>query len=108
MKKGEIWSVDLSGGQGHEQSGRRPAIVVASANGLVLIIPLTTSHERATLPYTEVIEPTGGNGLSEVSIALIFQLKSIDKTRFGRRLGKITEGQITAIDTLLSELLDIP
>src|SRR3989338_9803086 len=91
MKKGEVWAVDLSGGQGHEQSGRRPAIVVASANGLVLITPLTTSHERATLPYTEVIEPTRENGLSEVSIALIFQLKSIDKTRFRRKLGEITQ-----------------
>lgn len=107
MKKGEIWDVDLSVGTGHEQSGHRPAIVVASANGLVLVIPLTRTDSRATFSHTQVIEPSPENGLTEVSVALIFQLKSIDRARLRRKRGELTRDQVVAIDSLLCDLLGL-
>jgi mRNA interferase MazF len=47
MKHGDIWLVDLSDAKGHEQRGTRPAIVVGSANGLVLVVLLTSSMSSA-------------------------------------------------------------
>ncbi|AGB03725.1 type II toxin-antitoxin system PemK/MazF family toxin [Methanoregula formicica] len=43
MKNGDIWLVDLTDAKGHEQRGMRPAIIIGSANGLVVVVPLTSS-----------------------------------------------------------------
>jgi mRNA interferase MazF len=105
MKKGTIWMVDLPEGQGHEQKGQRPAIVVGSANGLVVVIPLTSSTERAALSHTEVIEPSRENGLANESVALVFQIKSIDKNRLQRKIGEAAKEDLRKIDMLMADLL---
>jgi mRNA interferase MazF len=43
MKNGAVWLVDLTDAKGHEQRGMRPAIIVGGANGLILVVPLTSS-----------------------------------------------------------------
>lgn len=63
MKSGDIWLVDLSDAKGHEQRGVRPAIVVGSANGLVLVVPLTSSLGSARFSHTHMISPDPHNGL---------------------------------------------
>ncbi|MAE13914.1 hypothetical protein CMO92_05080, partial [Candidatus Woesearchaeota archaeon] len=42
MKKGEIWTVELPSKEGHEQSGKRPALVLTKPNtNMVIVAPLT-------------------------------------------------------------------
>jgi len=107
MNKGEVWFVDLPEGRGHEQKGERPAIIVGSGNGLIVIIPLTTSFSLFDYPLTRLIEPTKENGLTEDSIALIFQIIALDKSRFKRKMGWITKEHKNAIDDLIKKLLKI-
>ncbi|MCI0498040.1 MAG: type II toxin-antitoxin system PemK/MazF family toxin [Thermoplasmata archaeon] len=105
--KGDVWSVDIPEGRGHEQKGQRPAIVVGSANGLVTVIPLTGNIERAKFSHTDTIEPTDENGLSSTSVALVFQVKSLDEDRFIRRIGRVSGGDIERIDALMADLLGL-
>ena len=83
MKKGDIFLVDLSSGFGHEQRGFRPAILVSSfIAGMVVVIPLTTKFESLRFPYTLSIIASSVNSLEQNSVALVFQIKSIDKNFF--------------------------
>ena len=107
MKKGEIWLVELPEGVGHEQKGQRPALVVGQANDLAVIIPLTSSVTREKLPFTHSIEPTNENGLTETSVALVFQIRALNETRFKKQLGWIPKEQRAAVDELLKDLLKL-
>ena len=41
--RGDIWVVDLTDARGHEQSGLRPAVVVAVSYGdMTIVVPFTT------------------------------------------------------------------
>lgn len=108
MRKGEIWLIDLPDGQGYEQKGQRPAVVLGGANSLFTAIPLTTNLKRAAFSFTLFIEPTKENGLSDDSVALVYQLKALDKSRFKHKIGELGRGEIKAIDSLVVDLLELP
>ena len=110
MKQGEIYWVELGEARGHQQAGRRPAIVVQSEATTqivptVLMIPLTTRLDTLRFPGTVLIEPDPQNGLKRLSVALVFQLTAVD-TRFVReRLGQLSAEKLEEILRALSELL---
>lgn len=107
MKNGDIWLVDLSDAKGHEQRGERPAIVVGGANGLVLVVPLTSSMQSARFSYTYLLTPDQHNGLEVESIALVFQIVSLDRERFVRRIGTVGEQHRLAIVALIRDLMGL-
>jgi len=104
----EIWDADLRGFEGHEQKGKRPGIIWKDLDhvGLAVIIPLTTKMERTKLPYTHLIS-AGLNGLLEDSVALLYQMKSIDKKRLIKKIGKLDKEDIEAISGLLKDMLKL-
>ncbi len=94
---------------GHEQAGERPAIVVQDetfsiALPTVLVIPLTSALNATRFPATLTIQPTPRNGLTRPSVALIFQLRALDKRRFLRRIGELDEETLAQIWAILDEL----
>ena len=107
MTKGDIWFVELPEGKGHEQKGSRPGIICSRANGLSVVIPLTTNRSCSNLQCTHVIEPTKENGLSDDSVALVFQITSVDKSRFIRKMGKISDEEGKNIDDVLKTMLKL-
>ncbi len=107
MKKGEIWIVDLADGKGHEQKGERPALALGRANGLSIVVPLTKTLDCARFSFTELIEQTSENGLTADSIALVFQIVSLDDLRFKHKLGNVSKEKQDAIDKLILEMLRI-
>lgn len=107
MKNGDVWLVDLSDAKGHERRGIRPAIVVGSANGLTVVVPCTTTLSTARFSHTYSLTPTSHNGLDAESIALVFQIVSLDHDRFQHRIGAISEQQRLAIVALIRDLLEL-
>jgi mRNA-degrading endonuclease toxin of MazEF toxin-antitoxin module len=90
MKAGEIWLVRIPELGTHEQSGTRPAVVVAHvAKTLATIIPCTTNRKALRFPFTSPLEPTAQNGLREASVALVFHLRAIDVSYFSIKLGDL-------------------
>ena len=92
MTVGDIHWVQLPAANGHEQRGRRPAVILQDdhyAGGLpvVLVIPLTTARGTMRFAGTVLFQPTAENGLSQVSVALVFQLRAIDRRRVQERIG---------------------
>ena len=75
--RGDIVWVDFDPQAGHEQAGRRPAVIVSPQSynqkvGLVLLCPIT--NRRKGYPF-EVPLPTG---LKVAGVVLADQLKSMD------------------------------
>jgi mRNA interferase MazF len=83
--------------KGSEQAGRRPVLVISrekinQALPVVNIVPLTSrkSEDRVIYP-NEVLIPAGVAGLSIDSIALCYQIRTLDKSRLERDLGELNQ-----------------
>ncbi|MFH0971758.1 MAG: type II toxin-antitoxin system PemK/MazF family toxin [Candidatus Micrarchaeota archaeon] len=87
-EKAEIWLTEFGGASGHEQKMQRPAILWKDLShaGLVIAIPLTSKIHTANFPYACIITPSIKNGLSEESVALVYQIRSLDKKKFLKKL----------------------
>lgn len=108
MNKGEIWLVELPSVNGHEQSGIRPVIILAEVDAnMVIGVPLTTNVRALRFPSALEIKPTKTNGLKDISVALVFQIRAIDKRRFSRKIGDLDSFDLKEIDTILKKLLKI-
>lgn len=108
MKKGDIYLLDLTSNFGHEQSGFRPAIVMSQANtGMIIVVPLTTNLEALRFSYTLSILPNAVNNLTQNSIALVFQLKSLDQKRFKKKIGHLGNQDLAKLEKTIKELLGL-
>jgi len=108
MKKCEIWTAEFSQiASGHEQTGFRPAIILAEIASFAVVIPLSTNLQTLKFPYTLEIMPSGKNKLKELSIALVFQIRAIDKKRIKNKIGDTESGLLIEIERMLRRLLQI-
>jgi len=105
--RGEIWIIDLTDSRGHEQGGKRPAIVMASVIGMNIVIPLTTQIKVLNYPHTCIIELTSSNGLSAPSVAMTFQIVAIDEKRLEKTIGKISHADNEIVKALLIDLMGL-
>lgn len=104
---GEVWFIELENSRGHEQSGRRPAVVHAKSFGMHTVVPLTTSENGFNFPHTHIINPDSKNNLSSLSFAMCFQVLSLDEERFLNKIGVLSESDLECIKELLKDLLDL-
>jgi mRNA interferase MazF len=99
-KKGDFIAVTFDPQSGHEQKGRRPALVVSNTlfndqTGLVIVCPLTTT-DRGYPFHVAVTDNPRVKGF-----VMVEQVKSIDyRTRQAKAIGK-------ASNDLLDEVLSI-
>jgi len=108
MKKGEIWIVEFPALNGHEQAGTRPVIIMADTEANIsIIIPFTSNIQALRFPHTIEIEPSKENGLSSKSVALVFQIRAIDKKRMKKKIGITDAATIKRIDKMLKTILQI-
>ncbi|MFH0973327.1 MAG: type II toxin-antitoxin system PemK/MazF family toxin [Candidatus Micrarchaeota archaeon] len=107
LRKGEVWLTEFPGGSGREQRGLRPAMVLGAANGVATIVPFTTNSKIIEKDFTIGFEPSSENGLTEYSVALVFQLTAVDERFFVRKLGWIPKEQREDVDDLLKKLLKL-
>ena len=111
MKEGDIYFVEIPLSGGHEQAGLRPAIIV-QASGIeklptILIIPLTSKLKAMDFPFTFIIEPDQLNNLEMTSVALVFQLRAIDKHRLKNKIGKINQKKLELLKQSLKEIMGL-
>ncbi len=108
MKKGDICLINLNFGIGHEQYGERPAIVISDTKiKIAIVIPLTANLEALRFPYTLTILPDFKNNLNQKSVALIFHLRAIDKSRILKIIGKIDSKFQKKLDEILKLMLGL-
>ncbi len=94
--------MDLNPVKGSEQAGRRPVLVIQNEIGnevapTVIIAPLTTKNWTQSYPINVAI-PKGNGGLSHDSVILLSQIRTIDKTRLGKKLGNLPSVYLSKVD----------
>lgn len=101
-RRGEIYMVDLEPTVGSEIRKIRPAIViqndVSNRYSPLTIVAAITSSLRPTRYPTEVFVPAGEGGLSRDSILLMNQIRSVDRQRIQKKLGKVSEMTLRRTD----------
>ena len=108
MKKGEIRLVEIPGSNGYEQTGTRPAIVLSEVEAnIAIVIPFTSNIRALRYPHTIEVNPSVSSGLKTESVALVFQLRAIDKKRIKTKLGTLGNNEINKIDKMIKEMLFI-
>lgn len=112
MKQGDIWLINLDPTIGAEIKKTRPAIIVNdNALGklpLKIIVPLTDWKDKYEIaPWMIKILAGSQNGLTKDSSADCFQIRSISDKRFVKKLGTISEEQLSKIKIGLSKVLSI-
>jgi mRNA interferase MazF len=102
VDRGTLVVVDLDPTRGHEQRGRRPAIVVSDPEvssdqrfPMICVVPVTSTPGTGAL-YPALIP--GSSGLLRKSYALIDQLRAVSKARVVRVHGRVLPGELDAID----------
>jgi mRNA interferase MazF len=110
MKRGEVWAVDLDPVRGHEQAGRRPALILSadafntSPADLVVLLPITSKPRK--LPSRVRIAPPEG-GLRVESWVIGEQVRTVSKSRLTSRLGAVSPATMRAVSDVVRLLLDL-
>jgi mRNA interferase MazF len=110
MKHGDIVWVNLPGMGGHEQSGRRPAIVVQDEaetqdTSTIVIIPLTSKLGALRFPRAFRIEPSDDNQLSKPSIALVHQITVVDLMRIDAESGRLSAEDYQRVEQAITNMI---
>lgn len=112
MRQSEIWLIDLDPTKGAEIQKTRPAIIVNDDKlgklPLKIIVPVTDWKDRYGIaPWMVKIEPTATNGLSKVSSADCFQIRSLSQERLIKKLGNIDSITLFEIKEAIRKVLDL-
>jgi mRNA interferase MazF len=104
-RRGSVHQVQFSPTVGHEIRKRRPAIVVSSDvmnehAATVLLMPITSGH-FGYFHWIKLQPPEGG--LTKPSSIVTEQIRSVDKSRLGRRLGQVTEKTMARIEDAIRD-----
>ena len=112
MKRSEIWLINLDPTIGAEIQKTRPAIIVNDDElgilPLRVIVPLTDWKDRYSVALWMVrIESDETNKLSKTSAADCFQVRSVSKDRFVRKIGDVAAEKMLEIELALAKVLKI-
>jgi mRNA interferase MazF len=110
LKPGDVCWIERPSAPGHEQSGRRPASVLQEDDyggslPLVIVAPLTSARSASRFAGTVEIELTDGDGLAKQSVALVFQIRAVDRTIVTNVIGEVDPGALAEVLEKLDSLL---
>jgi mRNA interferase MazF len=110
-QRGEIYLVNFDPTVGSEIQKTRPAMIlqndIANKHSPITIVAAITSKFDDRLYPTEVLVLASNTGLSQDSVVLLNQIRSIDRTRLIRRLGVVSDEIMTAVDRAIQVSLGL-
>lgn len=102
MTRGDIYYADLSPVRGSEQGGIRPVLIIQNDVGnkhspTTIIACLTTKCAvKHKLPTHIVLSKDCG--LPKDSMALLEQIRTVDKSRLSNKIGRVSEEDMRRIE----------
>ena len=105
--RGDIRWADLNPVKGHEQSGRRPVLVLSQEvfnerSGTVIAVALTSRPPRAGFPLTLELN---ADELPRRSWIKISQIRTLSVERIGRPLGRAGVETLSMVIEGLNEII---
>ena len=104
-KRGEVFLVSFDPVLGAEVRKTRPALIlqndIANRHSPLTIVSAITSHYEEPLYPAEVLLRAGEGGTKVDSVALLNQIRSVDKRQLVRRLGSVSPETMHQVDRAL-------
>ncbi len=101
-RRGEIYLVQFDPTVGHEIQKTRPALIIqndVSNQYSPITIVAAISSQFSTPPFPrEVVIASEESGLPKRSAVIVNQIRSIDRQRLQKRLGKLSMESIARVD----------
>lgn len=105
--RGEIRWADLSPGQGREQRGRRPVLIIShdvfnERSGTVMAMAITSRPQMAGFPLNLEI---ASKGLPKRSWIKISQLRTLATERIGKLASVVSPEELASVVEALNEIV---
>lgn len=104
LTRGSVCHVSLGRATGHEQSGRRYAVIVQSddlwALSTVVVVPTSTSARPATFRPEVVIDGQRTRVMCE-------QVRVVDARRLGDHVGTLSSAELLSVEDALEVVLEL-
>jgi mRNA-degrading endonuclease toxin of MazEF toxin-antitoxin module len=125
--QGDIFWVDIptEHAQGSEQYGNRPFIVMSRTAlnrrlNTVVVVPMTTFNNTVTpeslasqspfrimIPVAQITKEVTCSSVLSLSVAKTDQVRVIDKSRLGAKIGRLSHTATVAVGVGLANVFDI-
>ena len=104
-RRGEVYFVAFDPTRGAEIRKTRPALIlqndIANRSSPITIVAAITSKFDEELYPTEVLVRTPEGGLDADSVVLLNQIRSVDRRRLMRRVGRLVPETMRLVDRAL-------
>jgi mRNA interferase MazF len=108
MARGDILLVALPDSDKREEKGNRPAIAIQTDgpnSPMLMIVPITSSLAALRFSFTIAIDPSPINGLTLPSVAMVFQMRAIDRKRIIKMIGILEPEYLHQLDEEIRKML---
>lgn len=104
VRRGEIYIADMGEGQGSEQTGLRPVLILQNDMGnkystTTIVATITSKMGKASLPTH--IEVGSHDGLERPSIIMLEQVRTIDKARLKHQVTSLKKPKMQSVEIAL-------
>lgn len=94
IERWEIWLANLDPVIGSEQGKTRPVLILSSSAlnkilPVVNVLPVTSRKPNRRIYPNETLIPAGTSGLTNESIVLCYQIRTLDRQRLIKKFGKL-------------------
>ena len=108
--RGDIYLANLNPYKGSEQGGKRPVIIIQNDVGnhyspTVIVAAVTSRFFKKRALPTHV--PLDNEELEKNSLALLEQIRTIDKSRLIRKIGRVPEEKMKEINQAIHVSLSL-
>jgi mRNA interferase MazF len=102
-KRGEIFATALDPTLGHEIQKTRPALIVQNdvsnrLSEITIVAPIASTVRFPLNPVHVLLPGDQHTGLAVTSVALLNQVRAVDRIRLVRRLGSVSDETLEQVD----------
>lgn len=106
--RGDIVWADLEPTKGHEQSGKRPVLIIShdvfnERTETVIAMALTSQEQKAGFPLTLELQTKKGLKRSWVKIS---QIRILSVKRLTKKIGRVTDDELQKVIEGLNEIVN--
>jgi mRNA interferase MazF len=111
IRRGGIFLADLDPVRGKEIAKTRPVVVVSNDlnsrfSDTVTVLPITSAHLEKIFPF-EVLLSRGNGNLPKDSKAKADQIRTLDKTRLIKMIGRLDSGTVKDLEEAIRIHLEL-
>lgn len=109
-RRGEVYWVKLDPAVGSEISKTRPAVIISNDTGnrysdRVIVAPLTSKGVEKVYPFE--VKIAAEDGVNDASKILLDQIRTLDKSRLGKKIGKLSHKIMEEVSQAIRISLDV-